>query len=120
MGTPLIQGSSSSLLCSLGLSTKACAERPGLHSLSVHDTMFVLKKKAVFMAVLETCDWERMCSRLCVLASGELGSLEALSASVNKTRLGCVFIIVCHSGVGIHVRVCMCMTNHTSSLELLL
>ena len=74
-------------------------------------TMFVLMRKAMFMAVLETCDWECMCSRLCVLASGGLGSLEALSASVNKTRLGCVFIIVCHSGMGIHVRACMCVCD---------
>lgn len=34
-------------------------------------------------------------------------SLEALSASVNTTRLGCMFMPVCDSGVGTHVCTCM-------------
>lgn len=47
----LIQGSGSSLLCPLVLSTNAYAQRAGLHSRSIHVTMFVPERKGMFMVV---------------------------------------------------------------------
>ena len=54
----------------------------GLHSLSVHDTMFVLKKKAVFMAVLEA---KARCFPKS-LGEGSLGASASAHPSHTKTR----------------------------------
>lgn len=66
---PPSQRSSSRLLCSVGRSINACAERPGTQSPSVHVTVFVLQRKGMFMAGLETREGSA-CVGDYVLASG--------------------------------------------------